>query len=864
MRYLHSIGIFALAMMASSVSQAVDVRGTQPSSRPGMGAIPFYDASPGAVQHWEYVQPSCAADANHDGSVNVQDLLMVIAGWGTSDADLNFDGITDVGDLLMVIGAWGPCDGTGWQQIGESDPDAEFAASGEVVVSIPLERFDGEPGDLIAFDVASTGAESNHPGIDHLSLSEQATPWWYVGSIAGEFLSYTISDGADQPVVYADTVGDVFDPVSLGTLDLVEVRVWNDDTDLHVAIVVNGDLRVEDWSRFLVFIDAGEGGSGSNPWGRNIDLNGRQVEAVIGTVMEADDGTTFRVWAPNANEVTVAGEFNGWDFLVDHLAWEGDGYWSADLLGPTQYDEYKFVIRNGADWYWRNDPYARRLTNSSGNSIIYDPGTYVWDDSFTMPEWNDLVIYEMHIGTFGVLEGGGVPGTLEEVTSRLDHLAQLGVNAIELMPFYEFPTDVSWGYNPSYPFAVESHYGTPGDLKWFVEQAHMRGIAVLADIVFSHLGPSDLDLWQFDGWNVSGGGGIYFYQGELAETPWGPRPDFGRAEVRQYIRDNFMYWLHDFHMDGFRVDSTAYIHGTGDGQGIPEGWSLLQHINNDIDASQPWKFVTAEDMRSDHSITNGTSSGGAGFDSQWDPNFVHPVRTAVAAANDSDRDMNSVRNAILHAYSGDAMARVIFTESHDEVANGSTRVPEEICPGCADSWAAKKRSTLAAAVLLAAPGVPLIFQGQEFLEDGWWSDDVPLDWDRAEIFSGILQMYKDMISCRRNFWGQTEGLRGSNTNVFHQNDNDKMIAWHRWQQGGGGDDVIIAANFSAVGRSGYRIGLPGPGTWHVRFNSDSSIYDGSFSNWATLAVDAEAVSWDGLGWSAEISIGPYTAVYFSQ
>ena len=864
MRHLHSIGIFALAMMASSVSQAVDVRGTQPSSRPGMGAIPFYDASPGAVQHWEYVQPSCAADANHDGSVNVQDLLMVIAGWGTSDADLNFDGITDVGDLLMVIGAWGPCDGTGWQQIGESDPDAEFAASGEVVVSIPLERFDGEPGDLIAFDVASTGVESNHPGIDHLSLSEQATPWWYVGSIAGEFLSYTISDGADQPVVYADTVGDVFDPVSLGTLDLVEVRVWNDDTDLHVAIVVNGDLRVEDWSRFLVFIDAGEGGSGSNPWGRNIDLNGRQVEAVIGTVMEADDGTTFRVWAPNANEVTVAGEFNGWDFLVDHLAWEGDGYWSADLLGPTQYDEYKFVIRNGADWYWRNDPYARRLTNSSGNSIIYDPDTYVWDDSFTMPEWNDLVIYEMHIGTFGVLEGGGVPGTLEEVTSRLDHLAQLGVNAIELMPFYEFPTDVSWGYNPSYPFAVESHYGTPGDLKWFVEQAHMRGIAVLADIAFSHLGPSDLDLWQFDGWNESGGGGIYFYQGELAETPWGPRPNYGRSEVQQYVRDNFMYWLNEFHMDGYRVDSTAYMHGTGDGQGIPDGWSLLQYINNDIDASHPWKFVTAEDMRSDHSITNSTSSGGAGFDSQWDPNFVHPIRAAVAAASDSDRDMNSVRNAILQSYSGDAMARVIFTESHDEVANGSTRVPEEICPGCADSWQAKKRSCLAAAVLMASPGVPLLFQGQEFLEDGWWSDDVPLDWARADDYSGILQMYKDMIACRRNFWGQTEGLRGGNTNVFHQNNKSKLIAWHRWQNGGGGDDVVIAANFSTNGQSGYRIGLPGPGIWYTRFNSDSSQYDSSFGNWGTPPVTAEAVPWDGMPYSAEISIGPYTAVYFSQ
>ena len=837
----------------------------EPSARPGMGANPFYDELPGSVEQWEYVQSLCAADADQDGHVNVQDLLLIIAGWGTADGDLNDDGTTNVEDLLLVIGGWGPCPETGWQQVqvGELD-DTTNAASGEITVSIPLSQFGGEPGATIAFDVASTGVESNHPGVDHLSRPDQATPWWYVGSTSGTFLSYTLDVWPKDPVVYVDTVGDVFDAENLGNLDLVEVRVWNDVLELHVQIVVNGDLRVEDWSRFLVFIDGMDGGTGTNPWGRNIDLNGRLVDAVIGTDMDADDGTTFRVWAPNADEVCVAGEFNDWDYGEGLLAWEGDGYWSGDVDGARRLDEYKFVIRNGANWIWRNDPYARRLTNSIGNSIIDDPNHHIWNDDFTMPGWNDLVIYEMHIGTFGVTPEGNVPGRLEHVTSRLDHLAELGVNAVELMPFYEFPGDMSWGYNPSHPFAPEVHYGTPEEFKWFVEEAHDRGIAVMADVVFSHLGPTDLDLWQFDGWNVDGGGGIYFYQDDWADTPWGPRPDYGRSEVRQYIRDNFMYWLDEFHIDGYRVDSTAYMHGTGDGEAIPDGWNLLQYINNDIDADQPWKFITAEDMRGDHSITNSTFSGGAGFDSQWDPGFVHPIRDGVAATYDSDRDMNEVRNAILNQYSGDAMARVIYTESHDEVANGSTRLPEEICPGCADSWAAKKRSTLAAAVLMASPGVPMLFQGQEFLEDGWWSDDVPLDWDRADVFSGILQMYKDLIACRRNFWGQTEGLRGSNTNVFHQNNTDKILAWHRWQHGGGGDDVVIAANFSNQGKGSYRIGLPGPGTWYVRFNSDSSKYDESFSNWNTLPVTAEAVGWDGMQWSAEISIGPYTAVYFSQ
>ena len=839
--------------------------GTEPSERPGMGANPFYDQQPGAMQQWEHVDATCEADADQDGAVNVQDLLLVIAGWGAPGGDLNGDGTTNVQDLLLVIAGWGACPETGWVQSLLGEPtDVSGVVSGEVTVSIPLARFGGEPGMSIAFDVASTGIEVNHPGVDHLSRPDEATPWWYVGSTAGTFLTYTLDAWGKEPEIYQDTVGDVFDVDNLGNLDLREVRVWNDANELHVQIVVNGDLKAEDWSRFLVFIDAVDGGTETNPWGRNIDLDGRLVDAVIGAEMDSNDGTTFRVWAPNANEVCVAGGFNGWDFLADHLAWDGDGYWSADIDGAAQYDEYKFVIRNGSNWYWRNDPYARRLTNSVGNSIIIDPGNYVWDDEFTMPSWNDLVIYELHIGTYGVTPQGGVPGRLEDVVARLDHLSELGINAIELMPFFEFPGDTSWGYNPSYPFAPETHYGTPGDFKWFVELAHDRGMAVLADVVFSHFGPSDLDLWQFDGWNQNGGGGIYFYQDDRAETPWGPRPDYGRSEVRQYIRDNFMYWLNEFHMDGYRVDSTAYMHSTGDGQAIPEGWYLLQYINNEIDATQPWKFITAEDMRGDQSVTNDTAAGGAGFDAQWDPNFVHPIRGSVASAYDSDRDMDAVRNAILYQYSGDAMARIIYTESHDEVANGSTRLPETICPGCADSWAAKKRSTLAAAVLMGSPGVPMLFQGQEFLEDGWWSDDVPLDWSRADTFSGILQMYKDLIACRRNFWGQTEGLRGPNTNVFHQNNTDKMIAWHRWQNGGGGDDVVIAANFSTSGRANYRIGFPGPGTWYVRFNSDSSQYDGSFSDWGTFPVTVENVPWDGMQWSAEISIGPYTAVYFSQ
>lgn len=825
----------------------------------GMGAVPYFDPSPGWTQQWSF-EGACDSDVDASGSVDVGDLLAVIAGWGGSEPDLNGDGAVNVTDLLQVIQQWGPCSGGGWQQYEGWDPNLVDAYSGVLRVTMPLERLGVSTGDTISFDVASTGPADNDPGVDHLSNPAEATPWWYVQSVAGPFLSYTITSNGGAGLAFEDTVGDVF---SEGCLDIVRVEVSNDSDNLYVMIEANGDLSVEDWSQFMVLIDAVEGGTGENPWGRNMDLGGVLVDAFLGAGCQRDDGTQFRVWAPNANEVTVAGNFNEWDFLAHQLWSEGNGFWSSDVPGAVAGDQYKFVVRNGDNWYWRNDPYARRVTNSTGNSIIYDPGTYSWSgDTFSMPSFNDLVIYELHIGSFGSF----APGNIQEVTSRLDYLAGLGISAIELMPFVEFPGDVSWGYNPSHPFAVESHYGTPGDFKWFVEQAHARGIAVLADVVYNHLGPSDLDLWQFDGWNIDGNGGIYFYQDSRAQTPWGPRPDYGRGEVRQYIRDNVLYWLQEYQMDGIRVDATKWIHRTDEGESIPEGWTLLQWINDEIDASQPWKFSTSEDMDTNQAITDGTGSGGAGFDSQWDAAFVHPLRGVLTAGSDAERDMNTVRSCVTYQYSGDAFKRIIFTESHDEVAagNGNQRLPEDICPGCADSWYAKKRSTLGAAVTMTSPGVPMLFMGQEFLEDGAWDDWVSLDWSRAGTYSGIVQLYKDLISLRRNFWGNTEGLRGGGTNFFHQNNTDKLVAWHRYANGGAGDDVVVAANFSISGRTGYRIGLPQGGTWYVRFNSDAASYDGSFSNWGTVDLNAEAVPWDGMPYSAEINIGPYSAVIFSQ
>ncbi|WP_299823182.1 alpha-amylase family glycosyl hydrolase [uncultured Jannaschia sp.] len=220
------------------------------------------------------------------------------------------------------------------------------------------------------------------------------------------------------------------------------------------------------------------------------------------------------------------------------------------------------------------------------------------------------------------------------------------------MPAMEFAGDVSWGYNSAHIFAIESAYGGPTAFKDFVRAAHAAGFAVLLDVVYNHFGPSDLNLWRFDGWGEGERGGVYFYQDHRAATPWGEtRPDYGRQEVRQFIRDNALYWLEDFRVDGLRFDMTLYIRTiSGDegseGDQLPDGWSLMAWLNDEIADRFPGRITIAEDLRQVDAVTATTGEGGAGFGAQWGAAFVHPVREALIAAEDDDRSIASLVDAL--------------------------------------------------------------------------------------------------------------------------------------------------------------------------------------------------------------------------
>jgi 1,4-alpha-glucan branching enzyme len=592
--------------------------------------------------------------------------------------------------------------------------------------------------------------------------------------------------------------------------------------------------------------------------------------------MPFDGGTGFRVWTPFASSLAVAGTFNGWNPANGPLTSEGNGYWSTDVPNAKIDDQYKFVLTSPyrAGLFWKNDPYVRSMTNSVGNGIIADPSYAFQSTGYSTPAWNEMVIYELHVGSF--LFDPNIPskrGDFDTVVAKLGYLRDLGINTIQLLPSDEFPGDISWGYNPADIFAIEQIYGGPNGMRKLVDAAHSNGIAIIYDVVYNHLGPDDLDLWQFDGWNQNGQGGIYFYNDWRKTTQWADtRPDYGRGEVRQYIRDNALRWLEQRYCDGLRWDATGWIrnvygNNNDPGSDIPDGWALMQWINSEIRNRQPWKISIAEDMQDNDYLTKDVGAGGAGFSSQWGAGFMHSLRNAIVQENDSGRNMYALRDFISQRFNANAFQRVLYTESHDEVAQsaGQKRVPELIWPGNADSFFSQKRSTLGAALVFTAPGIPMIFMGQEFLEWGAWSDANQLDWSKVDRFSGILNLYRDLIHLRRNWFDTTRGLKGHEINVHHVNNWDKVIAFHRWDQGGPRDDVIVVANFANRAYASYRIGFPRGGTWRVRFNGDWRGYSPVFSDHASY--DLSAVSGgnsDNMPNGGDVSIGPYTALILSQ
>ncbi|HAL92772.1 MAG TPA: 1,4-alpha-glucan branching protein [Verrucomicrobia bacterium] len=562
-----------------------------------------------------------------------------------------------------------------------------------------------------------------------------------------------------------------------------------------------------------------------------------------------EGGATFRVWAPFANSAAVAGEFNSWN-ATPMVRDAAGGTWSIDIPGARHGQRYKYLFNGNI---WKRDPSARQVTHSSGDSVVYDPKAFDWGgDSAPSPERNDLVIYQLHIGTFA---GKDPPATFDDAIARLDHIRGLGFTVVQLMPVNEFPGGRSWGYNPSDLFAIETDYGGPDALKRFVRAAHERGLAVFVDVVHNHYGPTDLDLWQFDGWSENWLGGIYFYNDGRAHTPWGStRPDYGRPEVRAFIRDQIFMFADEYRVDGFRWDSVFHIisFSEQDPSLNPEGVQMLRDINRELSETRPRLFRIAEDHAFQHDM---------GFDAQWDIGFRWALFHLVADAWDSDRNMRVAAGTVSD---WPEFRRVAFTEAHDYVARmnyGRSRVPAQVHPEDPGSLWARKRALLGAAVVMTTPGIPMVFQGQEMNETRAFHDDVPMNWELTNTFSGIVRAYADLIHLRRNLGGATPGLKGTGVFIRHIDNDNKVVAYTRWDRGGEGDDVVVVANFSHMdfGKKDYAVQFPSAGTWYRHFNSDSKTYSGDFGD-----LGADRVEAAGDPPTAIVDMGKYSLQIFSK
>lgn len=592
-------------------------------------------------------------------------------------------------------------------------------------------------------------------------------------------------------------------------------------------------------------------------------------------------GVAFRVWAPNASSVGVIGPAS--NESVPLVEQGGTGYWCKDVPGVSVNELYDYVITSpGFGTVTRRDPNARVVTAAhDGFSITYDPGAYVWQDqSFTPPPLNKLAIYVLDTGTF--YADNSTWGTFQASISKLSEITGMGFNAVELLPVTQFDGIYANPYAPTDQYAVDKdEYGGPDNLKAFVNACHQQGLAVIMDVVHNHWGPFDLNDYRFDGWHTSDyPDGIYFYDdavatGDRRDSPWGSRPDYSNADVAQYISNQIAMWFDEYHADGLRWDSVSNIYNawqggakdphTGKpGVALPDGVALLQNANT----TWPATFKIAEDLSFSKTQAQDTlpvSSGGLGFDSQWNATLGYYIRKDFPSTGAIS--MSDVIAGMTSNFNNSPLQSVIYVESQDELDQAGSRLYQLVDPQDPTSRTARKKACLAAALVFTTPGVPMVYQGDEFLDPSWADFKTMLTWSNAQTWSGIINLYGAVVRLRTDAGGTSPGLVDTDLNTYQQDKTNDVMVYDRYNKSSpGSDDVIVVVNLSAtVFSGGYEIGLPYGGIWQVLFNSDSQTYSSDFGNVGpTGSVTASNAPYDGQPYSATIPIGDYSVIILSQ
>jgi 1,4-alpha-glucan branching enzyme len=625
------------------------------------------------------------------------------------------------------------------------------------------------------------------------------------------------------------------------------------------------------------------------------------------------DGATFRVFGPAARNVFVAGEFNGFKKQDPATLLVKQGHhWLGFIPGVKDGTQYKFFVEGLGSTGFKRDPYAREIAPNPGfptNCVVRDPNTYPWHDAgFTPPRFNDLVVYQLHVGTYYGRDDAGKDNrkgrdcTFLDVLDRVEYLADLGVNAIEPLPVNEFETETSQGYNGSDLYAPEFRYTIPkGDprlprflatanrlltkqkrapitmevlerpinqLKALVDICHAFGMAVLFDVVYNHAGGFGGDDESIFFWDrqptTTNNNSLYFT--DQPDGSGGLVFAYFNRDVRQFLIDNALFYYDEYHVDGFRFDQVTIIDQHG-------GTQFLKDLTNTLHFRNDRNVLIAEYWADQGFAVRDTGSNGLGFDAVWSAGLRDTVRGAVGQASvgaGAFVSLDAVRDAMNHQSGFPALWKSVeFVENHDEVFDGrAPRMPRLADGRDARSWFARSRSRVAAGLVLAGPGIPMIFMGQEILEDKQWSDSNPnllIFWDgfdkrTDQAMVDFHQFAHDLIHLRR----RQPALRGEGIDVYHVHDGNRVIATQRWVEGVGRDVVVVVSLHESTFR-GYQLGFPGFGRWLEVFNSD--VYD-HFPNPIAAGnggvIDATGGPMHGLPNSASIVIPANGFVVFAR
>ena len=586
-------------------------------------------------------------------------------------------------------------------------------------------------------------------------------------------------------------------------------------------------------------------------------------------------GVRFAVWAPNAERVSVVGDFNRWDGRCHPMRVRGgSGVWELFIPGLEPGALYKFELRNRdhGTILTKTDPYGRRYQLRPDNAAVVEPPeSYAWGDDAWMRERRErdwqaapMSIYEVHLGSWQRDDDGEFLDYRTLAHRLVSHCDAMGYTHIELMPITEHPFDGSWGYQTTGYFAPTTRYGSPDDFRYFVDYCHRHGIGVLLDWVPAHFPKDEWALANFDGTPLY----------EHADPRKGEHRDwgtlifnYGRNEVRNFLTASALYWLEHYHIDGLRVDAVASMlylnYSREDGDWVPnihgghenlEAIDFLRDLNHITHGEQPGTFIMAEESTSWPQVTRPTWLGGLGFSMKWNMGWMHDILTYMGEDPIHRKYYHDhLTFGLLYAFT----ENFILPFSHDEVVHGKRSLLHRM-PG--DEWQSFANLRLLYALQFTYPGKKLQFMGCEFAQGEEWSEERALDWYVLDypLHQGMLTLVRDLNALYRE--RPALHAREFNSEGFEWidcHDHEQSILSYLRKD----DDALVVTvfNFTPMPRYGYRVGVPAPGRWQERLNTDASLYGGSdLGNGGWL--EAEPVPWMGRPWSVNLTLPPLGAV----